>query len=34
MLVLDQGQIVVDGPPSAVLASPRVAAAYLGEEEP
>ena len=33
MLVLDQGQIVVDGPPPAVLASPRVAAAYLGEEE-
>jgi branched-chain amino acid transport system ATP-binding protein len=33
MLVLDQGQIVADGPPSAVLASPRVAEAYLGEED-
>ena len=33
MLVLDQGQIVADGPPAAVLASPRVAAAYMGEEE-
>ncbi len=33
MLVLDQGQIVADGPPAAVLASPRVAEAYLGEEE-
>jgi len=34
MLVLDQGQIVADGPPAAVLASPRVAEAYLGEEDP
>ncbi len=33
MLVLDQGQIVAEGPPAAVLASPRVAEAYLGEEE-
>ena len=33
MLVLDQGQIVADGPPAVVLASPRVAEAYLGEEE-
>jgi ABC-type branched-subunit amino acid transport system ATPase component len=34
MLVLDQGQLVADGPPAAVLASPRVAEAYLGEDEP
>lgn len=33
MLVLDQGRIVADGPPAAVLASPRVAEAYLGEED-
>lgn len=33
MLVLDQGQIVADGPPPAVLASPRIAEAYLGEED-
>ncbi len=33
MLVLDQGQIVADGPPAAVLASPRIAEAYLGEED-
>ncbi len=33
MLVLDQGQIVADGPPAAVLASPQVADAYLGEED-
>jgi branched-chain amino acid transport system ATP-binding protein len=32
MLVLDQGQIVADGPPAAVLASPRISEAYLGEE--
>ena len=32
MLVLDQGRIVADGPPAAVLASPRVAEAYLGED--
>ena len=33
MLVLDQGQIVADGPPAAVLGSPRIAEAYLGEED-
>jgi branched-chain amino acid transport system ATP-binding protein len=33
MLVLDQGRIVADGPPTSVIASPRLAAAYLGEEE-
>ncbi|HET7873962.1 MAG TPA: ATP-binding cassette domain-containing protein [Methylomirabilota bacterium] len=32
MLVLDQGQIVADGTPESVLASPRVAEAYLGED--
>jgi len=33
VLVLDQGRIVADGPPSAVLASPRVAEAYLGDDD-
>lgn len=33
ILVLDQGQLVADGHPSAVLALPRVAQAYLGEDE-
>ncbi len=33
MLLLDQGRIVADGTPSAVLASPQVAEAYLGEDE-
>ncbi|MBI4560537.1 MAG: ABC transporter ATP-binding protein [Candidatus Rokubacteria bacterium] len=33
LLVLDQGVIVADGRPEAVLASPRVAEAYLGEDE-
>ncbi len=33
VVVLDQGAIVADGPPREVLASPRVAAAYLGEAE-
>ncbi len=33
MLVLDQGQIVADGAPAAVLASPKIAEAYLGEED-
>jgi branched-chain amino acid transport system ATP-binding protein len=33
LLVLDQGVIVADGRPEAVLGSPRVAEAYLGEDE-
>lgn len=33
MLVLDQGRIVAEGTPAAVLASHRVAEAYLGEED-
>jgi branched-chain amino acid transport system ATP-binding protein len=33
ILVLDQGQIVADDRPDAVLASPRVAEAYLGEDD-
>ena len=31
LLLLDKGVIAADGPPSAVLASPRVAQAYLGD---
>jgi ABC-type branched-subunit amino acid transport system ATPase component len=33
VVVLDQGVIVADGRPDAVLAEPRVVEAYLGEEE-
>jgi len=33
LLVLDQGEVVADGPPAEVLASRRVAEAYLGEED-
>ncbi len=32
LVVLDQGAIVADGRPAEVLGSPRVVAAYLGEE--
>ncbi len=34
VVVLEQGQVVASGPPREVLGSPRVAEAYLGEEEP
>ena len=33
LIVLDQGSIVADGRPDAVLGSPRVSAAYLGEDD-
>lgn len=33
VLVLDQGELVADGPSREVLASPRVAQAYLGEAD-
>jgi branched-chain amino acid transport system ATP-binding protein len=33
LIVLDQGAVVADGAPDAVLASPRVVEAYLGEDE-
>jgi branched-chain amino acid transport system ATP-binding protein len=33
VVVLDQGAVVAAGPPGAVLASPRVADAYLGEDD-
>ncbi|MFQ5829920.1 MAG: ABC transporter ATP-binding protein [Candidatus Methylomirabilia bacterium] len=33
LLVLDQGSIVADGHPRVVLTSPRVAEAYLGEDD-
>ncbi len=32
VVVLDQGELVADGPPRDILAAPRVVAAYLGEE--
>ena len=33
LIVLDQGSVVADGAPDAVLASPRVAEAYWGEDD-
>lgn len=33
VLLLDQGRLVADGPPAAVLDSPALRAAYLGEED-
>jgi branched-chain amino acid transport system ATP-binding protein len=33
VVVLDQGAVVADGPPGAVLAAPRVAEAYLGDAD-
>jgi branched-chain amino acid transport system ATP-binding protein len=33
ILALDQGRIVADGNPATVLASPRVAEAYLGDDD-
>jgi ABC-type branched-subunit amino acid transport system ATPase component len=33
VVVLDQGAVVADGPPGAVLAMPRVADAYLGDAD-
>jgi len=34
VVVLEQGEVIARGAPAAVLGSPRVAEAYLGEEEP
>jgi branched-chain amino acid transport system ATP-binding protein len=33
VVVLDQGAVVADGPPGAVLDAPRVAEAYLGDAD-
>ena len=33
LIVLDQGAVVAEGPPEAVLGAPRVSEAYLGEED-
>ena len=33
LLLLDRGVLAADGPPAAVLASPRVASAYLGDDD-
>ncbi len=33
VLVLDRGALVADGPPAAVLDSPKLRTAYMGEEE-
>ena len=32
--VVDHGETIADGPPSAIKNDPKVLAAYLGQEEP
>ena len=32
--VVDHGETIADGPPSAIKTHPKVLAAYLGQEEP